>query len=159
LDEMLDKVKRGEMEVTRNAAAPFSALISAAARCGSEDASASEEDGFKSIVTTETDPFSIAAATYNDLQTGAHGLGVSPDHHTYAAFLRCIAQHCDPKSSEREPAARKVFDDACQSGEVSRLVIEGLRAALGYSLHTISGMHPKQQRPRFWSRNVPSSFR
>ena len=110
------------------------------------------------MVDTETDPYSIANKIYQHLQRDTYQIGAKVDHHAASAFLRVIAQHCAPGTAERENTARMVFEEACEAGEVSRLVIQGLEAALGDGAKDMPELQPNK-RPKFWSRKVPAFFR
>jgi len=78
-----------------------------------------------------------------------------------SAYLRCIAAHCPSGSSERVTMARVVLDEACQSGQLSRLVIQALKEALAGSTdeQIVRDIQTKGNRPEAWIRNVPASFR
>jgi len=122
LERLLETVKNGELEVTRNTSAPFSAVLSAAARspssslsfgkkdpsaevsagdtarvAGNDDALANNQDddgnALPSMVGIDNDPYSIALQTYNEVKEDVHGIGTSADHHVFASFLQCIAKH------------------------------------------------------------------
>ena len=186
LDTMLNNVSE-KVKPSRNPTAPFSAVLSAAAKtppssppvvsrrerttpkagdgetANSENASHDYGDFFNSVVETESEVYSLAAQTYQEVVNDAHKIGTEPDHHFVAAMLRCIAQHCDAKSAERKYMASSVFETACQQGHVSRLVVDGLVAAFGEEdggkkEDVMAAMNLKKM-PRLWYRNVPSSFR
>jgi hypothetical protein len=165
LDELLSAVQGGEMKVTRNSAAPFSAVISSAARSPpmgtiEQPMSSNRENelAFNTNVNEQIDPYLLAMKTYNDLKNDTYKIGASADHHTFSALLRCIAQHCPPKSSERDRATKLVFDDACQSGEVSKLVIKDLHTVWGPDANDLGITKNSKNIPTFWKRNVPPNF-
>lgn len=158
LDKLLEHVACGNLPVTRNPTAPFSAVLSVIARTSlnTNQSSVSSEDEFSSMVDTQTDPYSVALSVYQELKSDAHDIGTSADHHAISAFLRCIAAHCAPGSVERENAARMTFEEACQAGQVSRSVIQALKVALGDTAQSIPQLHSKNP-PKFWSRNISAA--
>jgi hypothetical protein len=162
LDSLLERVASGDLRVTRNPTAPFSAVLSAIAKSKAKTPempdTISSEDGFNSVVDTQTDPYSIASSIYQDVQSDAHRIGTLADHHATSAFLRCVAAHCAPGSVERDNTARVVFEDACQTGQVSRAVLQALKVALGDGADSIPELNGKWP-PKFWSRNVSGAFR
>jgi hypothetical protein len=96
LESLMNYVKAGEIEVSRNTAGPFSAVISAAAKSPSCVPGTVQEDvvddGFTSVVDTAENAYAVAEMTYQDLRDDTFGIGTSPDHHAYGAFLvSCIA--------------------------------------------------------------------
>jgi hypothetical protein len=162
LDSLLEHVKVGGIKVSGKSSAPFSAVLSAAAQSPPcvIGASPSKEalDWFNDVVDTTTDAFAIADKTYRELRDDSYGIGVAPDHHAFGAFLQCIAKHTSPESAEREAKARMVFDDACEAGHVSRLVVEGVKDCVGQSMRDIPGLESNEL-SRFWTRNVPRVWR
>lgn len=162
LDSLLLRVTAGDRKLLRNPASPFTAVISVAASCPpSEDGPASRvKDAFMESMETSNDAYSIAQKTFSELRDDVHGLGASPDHHTYAAYLKCLARHTTPGSSERESRVRIVFEEACQAGAVSRLVIDAMKEAnLGRSLALSLPELQSNNFPKFWMTNVPKEFR
>jgi hypothetical protein len=163
LETMLTSVKSGEIGSTRNAAAPFSAVLTAAARspAGADQALNGQiEDGFNSTVNTETDAYSVAMQTYNELKTDVHKIGAVPDHHVFGVLLRCISRHCPPQSIEREQMSKVVFEDACFAGQVSRLVVESLyQLDMDHLLQVDSAITNVTELPKFWWTNVPPEWR
>ena len=163
LESLMEKVSAGDIEIVRNKAGPFSAVINAASKCESCAPTSNAvktdiADGFTSVFETSDNAYSIAEKTFQELRSDAFGIGVKPDHHCYGAFLRCIAKHTTPGSSERDAKARMVFQEACEAGEVSRLVMDGLKEAAGKSVLAIPQLKAETL-PRFWTRNVPRVFR
>ena len=160
--EALMKHARGEEILEfKNSAGPFSAVINAAARsepCFPGRDATDDANGFTSVVNTGDNSYAIAEKTYEELRDDAFEIGVKPDHHCYSAFLKCIAKHTIPQSSEREGKARMVFQDACEAGECSRLVMDGLKVTMGDSVLAIPQLQSKTL-PRFWTRNVSRLFR
>lgn len=165
LDSLLARVTSGDLQVTRNPTAPFSAVLSVIAKStpskGPLDVSiiaTDELDGFTSVVDTDADPYSIAKMLYENVESDFHGIGTSADLHAASAFLRCIVAHTTPESTERVNTARRVFENACQAGQVSRSVIQAFKDALGGRAAGFHGLHSKNP-PKFWSSSVPAAFR
>lgn len=162
LEEMISSVKRGEVAVTRNTSAPFSAVLTAAARSRQGDDQSHKdafEDAFNSVVDTKTDAYSIALQTYNEVKHDIHKVEAAPDHHVFGVFLRCIARHCPPSSIEREQMSNLVFEDACLAGQVSRLVVESLAQLDMMHLLEIESLSSVADLPKVWWRNVPPEWR
>lgn len=162
LDTLLAHYKAGEIKPSRNLASPFTSVITVAANSPSAAAGLANKvtDAFIDSIETSHDAYSIAQRTFSELRNDVHGLGASPDHHTYAAYLKCLAKHTIPGSSERESKVRMVFEEACKSGAVSRLVIEAMKEAnLGRSLALAVPELQSNNLPKFWMVNVPKEFR
>lgn len=162
LDSLLARVKAGEMKVSRNPASPFTSVITVATNCPSCEVGPTDKvkDPFMDSIETANDAYSIAQRTFLELRDDVHGLGASPDHHTYAAYLRCLAKHTIPGSSERESKVRMAFEEACKAGAISRLVIEAMKDAnLGRSLALAVPELQSNNLPKFWMVNVPKEFR
>jgi hypothetical protein len=163
LETMISSMKISGIGSTRNAAAPFSAVLTAAARSPSgADQTLHErfDDGFNSTVNTETDPYSVALQTYNELKEDVHKIGAMPDHHVFGVLLRCILRHCPPQSVERDQMTKVVFEDACLAGQVSRLVVESMfQLDMGHLLQGDSAITNVTELPKFWWRNVPPAWR
>ena len=98
--------------------------------------------------------YDAALRTYAEVAQDLHGIGATPDHHTYSAMLRCVAAH-GGSGIERQTRTREVFDSACEAGEVSRTVVDALKLAVGEA----DARRMLGDLPRFWSRNVPAGFR
>lgn len=161
LKKLLHMVQAGELDMTRNSAAPFSAVINAAARTQKKRFHEEEtyfDDGRDKVEALCCDPYAIAMQTYFELRDDVYNIGAAPDHHTFAALLRCIALHCLPGSIERDRASKLVYDDACESGHVSKLVIKEMKCL--WSEEKLEGDQWNfDEIPRFWSRKVPQKFR
>lgn len=160
LQEMISKVQDGSMEMSRNATAPFTAVLGACARTPTTQPRG-ESNEFNASVDTKTDPYSIANETYYAIRSDSAQMGTTVDHHAASAYIRCIARHCPRGSVERENATRAAFEDACATGHVSRLVVDGMKDALGEK--RLNEIYPdllnKSKRPRIWSQNVSGAFR
>jgi hypothetical protein len=161
LDSLLSRFKHGDINSSRNPASPFTSVITVAANYSSSDVRPANKvkDAFMDSIDTSNDAYSIAQRTFLELRDDVHGLGASPDHHTYAAYLKCLAKHTIPGSSERELKVRMVFEEACKAGAVSRLVIEAMKDAnLGRSLALAIPELQSNNFPKFWMINVPGEF-
>lgn len=156
LESLMEYVKNGE--IAGSSAAPFNQVINAAARSSSSPQTFETSNGFTSTVDTTKDAYALAELTYNEIREDSYGIGISPNHHSFGAFLQCIAKYTVPDSAERAGKARMVFEDARQAGEVSRLVVQGLREAVGDSMLDIPEFQ-NNKLPRFWTKNVPREFR
>ena len=162
LDSLLARCKAGEIKLSRNLASPFTSVITVAANSPSSETGITNKvtDAFIDSIETSNDAYSIAQRTFSELRNDVHGLGASPDHHTYAAYLKCLAKHTIPGSSERESKVRMVFEEACKAGAVSRLVMEAIKEAnLGRSLALAVPELQSNNLPKFWMVNVPKEFR
>ncbi|GAX28599.1 hypothetical protein FisN_1Hh610 [Fistulifera solaris] len=163
LDSLLTRFKNGDISASRNPASPFTSVITVAATYPSSEVGPAKKvkDAFMDSIDTSNDAYSIAQRTFLELRDNVHGLGASPDHHTYAAYLKCLAKHTVPGSSERELKVRIVFEEACKAGAVSRLVIEAMKEAnLSRSLAlAIPELQSNNNLPKFWMMNVPTEFR
>lgn len=172
LDFILDSVSRGEMPVSRNPNAPFSAALSVIASCDDktieqkgtslspslDKTNDNSVDGFTAVVDTDTDPYTVAKSIFAQVDGDAHGIGTFVDHHVATSFLRCISTHCATGSTERQHTATRVFESACSDGQVSRSVVEGIKDALGPGIESFPHFFAKR-RPKSWSRNVEIKFR
>jgi hypothetical protein len=163
LDALLDSLGRGQVSVTRNPTAPFSAALTAISSSktqltASESAGLISEDGFTSRVDTDSDPYAIAKTIFAQVENDAHRIGTSADHHAVSAYLKCIVAHCAPGSTEREHTAFHVFENACEAGQVSRSVIQAFKDALGPKAKDFPELQAKTP-PRSWSANVSAKFR
>lgn len=156
---MIAKVADGSLAMSRNPTAPFTAVLGTCARTTATPKPASNE--FTDSVDTKTDPYSIANETYYSIRTDSTQMGTTVDHHAASAFIRCVARHCPRGSVERENAVRMAFEDACANGQVSRIVVDGMKDALGEK--RLNEIYPdllnKAKRPRIWSQNVSGLFR
>jgi hypothetical protein len=85
------------------------------------------------------------------------------DHHTFAAMLTCIDKYNPhPTSSERKAFGDAVFADACQAGQVSRVVLHEAAVVLQLpaAVDVVSTSRDgKNEIPLFWYRNVEGSWR
>ena len=160
LDEMIQGTKQGIVLPLRNPAAPFSAVLTAAAvsmaELSSSNAAATDTDDNEGVDAQgwgeETDDdasreaiYSIALKTYQDAKQDTFCLGFKPDHHLYAAMLRVVTAafpvdmgadvgRSEAKkgsaTTERASMAEAIMADAQESGQVSRLVVHAWAGAL-----------------------------
>jgi len=165
LELMLTNVHTGRIHPSGNPTGPFSAVLSAVAkspcvaasstqfleRRRGEDSSVSE-DMFSSVVETDNDPYSLALRTYQEVIDDEYKIAAKPDHHFFSAMIKVVERHCDERSAERDTMARSVFERAGEEGQVSSSVVQSLAATLGDDV-------VPHRLPRFWFRNVPSSYR
>jgi hypothetical protein len=170
LQKLLEEIKLGNLQVTRNPTAPFSAVLTTIAHYqdpaninnldtldNSEIPDASIEiDVFNSTIDTLSDPYSMAINIFDQIEKDVHGIGTKLDHHCVTAFLKCIVAHSVPGSTEREHTSRRIFHDTCQAGYVSKSVLKEFQTILGSAANTFPDL---RNPPKFWSRNVPTSFR
>jgi hypothetical protein len=131
----------------------------AAARSSKADAASPESDEYNAAINTKTDPYTVAYHIYQQLQKNGYNMGTKVDHHAASAFLRVIAKHCPPGSTERDTMSMMVFDEACQNGEASRLVIDSMKNVLKGRTQEFTHIFDRNERPKDWSRNVPREFR
>jgi len=161
LETFVSAAKDGNIAAADNFAAPFSAVIAAAARSPSSmpiPSSNSGSDPFTETVETFESAFAVAEKTYEEVCLDTYEMGTVPNHHVFSAFLRCIAKHTALDSSEREHKVQRTFEEACLAGELSGPVMEGIELSLGGSLLAVPELR-EQAVPEFWSRNVPREFK
>lgn len=168
LKKYLDEIKLGNLSVTQNPTGPFSAVLTTIAnyrvpkttgKVASTDTiedGSSEIDVFSSAVDTQSDPYSMAINIFDQVERDAHGIGTKADHHCVTAFFKCMVAHSIPGSTEREHTSRRVFQDACQVGQVSRQVLKEFQTLLGPAANTFPDL---RNPPKPWSRNVTATFR
>jgi hypothetical protein len=94
----------------------------------------------------------------SDSSSSSSSSGIA-DHHTFAAMLTCIDRYNPhPTSSERKTFGNAVFADACQAGQVSRVVLHEAAVVLQIPA-AVEADGKKNEIPRFWYRNVEGSWR
>ena len=99
------------------------------------------------------------------MKEDARDLKLIPDHFVYAIMLKVVRAHTERASEERRRWVETLFDDACDSGQVSLLVIRDLREACpGVDLFERLVARNKSSPntavlPRSWTRNVRGSKR
>jgi hypothetical protein len=163
LNELLENVANGNLAVTRQPSAPFSAVLTTIAlfrppETATYNESPSNSDAFSSAVNTDSDPYSIAVTIFDQIQNDTHKFGTEVDHHSITAFLKCVAAHTVPGSTERDHTARRVFEDACHAGQASKAVLREFSNVLG-AQQAFAAIPDLRNPPKFWSRAVPAYFR
>lgn len=186
LEELIEGIKGGTIKAERNATAPFTAVLTAAAHSleVSEPSPVLGHPGSENLVDTNEDNerlreaiYSVALETYQEVKDDKFSVGARPDHHLYAAMLRVVAaafpvQSPHPNASistvrkslptERVTMADRIMKDAQATGQVSRLVLQAwsnaLASTVDASIHDIVG-EEENQLPKLWVRNVNPAFR
>jgi hypothetical protein len=168
LKKLLDEMKLGNFTVNGNPTGPFTAVLTTIAHykvskttgdVTSDDTiedGTSEIDMFNSAVDTQSDPYSMALNIFDQVEKDSYGIGTKVDHHVITAFFKCMVAHSVPGSTEREHTSRRIFEDACQAGQVSRQVLIEFQNLLGPAANTFPDL---RNPPKSWSRNVRASFR
>jgi hypothetical protein len=178
LTELLGDARKlyfhGDEEIN---AVPFTVLLKAIVKSNrqSKEEEVAMEDPFgvqtnEAMLARTADPYTLALETYSELKFDVHGLGVQPDHFAFAAMLDVIAVHTDPESVERRQRISEIFEDACQAGQVSSLLVRSLQNACPNEI-VLKGILQLPQSdfstsiesvnvfPRQWTRFVPPQFR
>jgi hypothetical protein len=163
LNRLLEGVVNGILPVTRQPSAPFSAVLTTIAlfkpsETVASDESSSNSDAFCSAVNTDSDPYAFAVNIFDQIQNDTHKIGTEVDHHNITAFLKCVAAHTVPGSTERDHTARRVFEDACHAGQASKAVLREFSNILG-AQQAFAAFPDLRNPPKFWSRAVPANFR
>lgn len=146
-----------------NPTAPFSAVISVAAQAPSGEASSQNGEDeentalFGSDDDSFLDPYDVATRIYDGLENDSYSIGTRLNHHAISAYLRCVHKHCPVGSTVREGTTKRVFDEACELGHVSRLVVKAVQEILGDEANELLRNQPLKNRE--WTRNVPHEFR
>jgi len=122
LDTMLGKYEAGDKDMKPNIFAYTSVLSAAAYSLPNPFATKDDDD-------TNNDAFKIALRTFNEMKEDANNLQLVPDHFIYAIMLKVVQSHTEQNSDERRFFVESIFDDACENGQVSSLVIRDLREA------------------------------
>lgn len=156
LENLVQRVTNREMDVFRNPSGPFVAVLGVISRLppimpGNES--------YDEAIESRSDPYSIATEIYHQMKQDVNGLGIVIDHHTFSAYLRCIAAHSPEESTERQTNSMLTFDEACEMGQVSRLVVEAMKKIFGDNLPSIVPELSSKNYPRLWSRHVVDKFR
>jgi len=160
LSLLLEEVANGRLPVTRQPSAPFSAVLTTISlyRPPKTETPNVISYALHGAVDTESDPYSIAINIFDQIQNDTHKIGTQLEHHSVTAFLKCVAAHTVPGSTERDHTARRVFHDACNAGQVSKAVLREFSNVLG-SQQAFSAIPDIRNPPSFWSRGVPANFR
>ena len=157
---------------------PFTIILKAAANAKTKDSGSDEtedENPFGSLdiddgVTPVEDPYTIALETYNDLLNDTHDLGVFADHFAFSEMLAVVAKYTAAESIERRQRIEEVFQDACNAGQVSSVVIRAMQKACpndivmadllrlrGHS--SVASIESINIFPKQWTSRVPHEFR
>jgi len=166
LDLLISRYKGGEKGM-KPSAIPYTSVLNAAAHCSSAlsyNAASAVDEG-----KTVENPYDIAFHTYIELIRDSDGFGLKPDHLVFAAMLQVVSKHTDPTSENRRIDVERVFDDACDAGQVSALVVRELQAAcpsvdllqrlLGSEQFAREGMQSVDELPSEWTKNVKNDSR
>ena len=116
--------------------------------------------------------YETALDIYQAVRMDTHQLGLQADHHFYTAFLACVNRH-GGKGVEAQTMIQQVMEEACASGQVSRIVWPRLQTAakelggwdvlwtdgLDCSVEELESMETTSQLPRYWRRNVPFAWK
>ena len=164
-DTMLEKHNGGESNVQPRTVM-YSTMLDAAASSPpvadqSSDGDTEELGGGEG---TGHDPYAQAVECYKEILTDKLGLGIIPNHITFAAMLKVIKTHTDRKSNERLQMVERVFEDARRNGQVSAQVVRALHHAspskavmarlLGRK-ELVDLIYSVEQLPKSWSQFVP----
>lgn len=162
LDSMVLKYRERRISTgsASNPCAPFAALLSVTASVPKNvdltDAALFLSENESNVI----HPYELACHVYEQVTENAYGIeGLVADHHFYAAFLRNLTTHGNPKAVDFEAMASRVWEQACETGQVSRLVWP-----LAGKIPSIRKSFPESEvrktidLPRFWWRNVPARW-
>lgn len=168
----LDSDGKGQMN-----AHPFTIVLKAAANINLIDYSSDdpEENAFGSLdtedkVISEKDPYIIALKTYSELINDTYDLGASADHFTFSEMLVVVAKYTSAESIERRQRVEEVFQDACNAGQVSSLVIRAMQKSCPNNIvladllrmrgnNTVASIESVNIFPKQWTSRVPQEFR
>ena len=141
LERMIHASQNGNMAATPTVHS-FNAALNACAFVEGNDAKKREA-------------FEIAMKVYDLLKQND-----APDHTSYGTLLRACATLLDSKDKTREKTVDEVFSNACQTGNVGRLVVTQMKFAATPEQHIrlfgrdiIERINVKEL-PRAWTRNV-----
>ena len=161
LDRCIERVLSGACAASGNLASPYTAVL---AVCGTGPSYAKAEQ----LIPEETfsdsegknEAYEIASRTFEELQTDRRGLGASPDHHTYSAYIRCLHRFCAPGSTELRTRVRNVFEQASENGQVSRLVFAALKRIESWRriVEVEDSVRESKDLPQFYRRNVEKEW-
>lgn len=167
-DVMISKYGAGEADLKPNVVA-FTTILNAA--CTSPlyqvGTGGSDDDAF-GVEADVGGVYAISMQTYNELLNDTFNLGVYVDHIVFSAMLKVVARHTLETSVERRLEVERIFDDACQRGHVSSMVIKELRKAcpdrgllerLLRSRKLAESMATIRQLPKEWTKRVPNQPR
>eukprot|EP00977_Amphora_coffeiformis_P008185 scaffold1828_cov169-Amphora_coffeaeformis.AAC.24 len=160
LDEMLVAIRERRFTIAFNPCAPFTALLSAV-EAAPKEGSSSPDSSLGWSENKHTEPYELANLVYESVIRNAYEVdNLVADHHFYGAMLRNILAHGNPKSVDYENTALRVWEHACEAGQVSRLVWP-LAARIPVLHKTFPDPQVRKtiDLPRFWSREVEPRWR
>ena len=167
----------GSSEENKINAYPFTIVLKAAANIKNTDfgSDESQEYAFGSLdegdnAASMEDVFTIALKTYSELLNDSYDLGVSADHFTFSEMLTVIAKFTAVESIERRQRVEEVFQEACNAGQVSSLVVRALQKACPTDSmladllrlrgnNTVASIESINMFPKQWTSRVPQEFR
>lgn len=156
---------------------PFTIVLKAAANAKEQEGSSGQADDFAfgSLDSNDEgllveDPYTIALDTYSDILNDTYELGVRPDHFVFSEMLAVIAKYTSAESIERRQRVEEIFDDACNAGQVSSLVVKAMQKACPNDIvladllrlrgnSTVASIETINIFPRQWTSRVPQEFR
>jgi hypothetical protein len=165
LEEMIVAAHEGKLtkRPRDNPCAAFAAILSVVAQAPRHndkiEAKETSEDKLWGDVNDDVtklpeDPLDWALQVYDGVTQNTFRIeGLVADHHFYAAFLRALVVHGNPKTVDFEDHALRVWDRACMEGQVSRIVLDQV-----YKIPVLKAKLPpgdKKNIPAFWRRHVP----
>ena len=153
LDRMLAAYR--ERRLTRGTdkpCAPFGAVLTVTAKAPKVEDAADKAWSDDS----NTDPYDVANRIYDHVTENTYQIdGLVPDHHFYAAFLRNLVAHGNPQSVDFETTALRVWEQACEAGEVSRLVLsQAMQISVLEQKLSTDSVEKTRDLPQFWRRQV-----
>jgi hypothetical protein len=158
LETMITKYIAGDLRMKPNVVA-FTSVLNAAAN--------SKFFEFHNAGVTNKS-FQIALITYDEMIFDAYSLSLQLDTFVFSVMLKVVESYTERTSEDRQKLLKNVFDDACEHGHVSSLVIQRLQSAspdiefLAKLLNSrelaenISSIHDL---PKAWTRGVPNQPR
>ena len=156
---------------------PFTIVLKAAANAKEPDGSPDQADdlAFGNLDSNDEgvlldDPYTIALDTYSDILNDTYDLGVRPDHFVFSEMLGVIAKYTSVDSIERRQRVEEIFEDACNAGQVSSLVVKAMQKACPNDIvladllrlrgnSTVASIETVNIFPRQWTSRVPQEFR
>jgi hypothetical protein len=156
---------------------PFTIILKAAANAKTNDSGSdeAEENAFGSLDVEDDgipveDPYTIALETYNELLNDTYDLGVRADHFAFSEMLAVVAKYTAAESIERRQRIEEVFQDACNAGQVSSVVIRAMQKACPNDIvladllrlrgnSTVASIESINIFPKQWTSRVPQEFR
>jgi hypothetical protein len=156
------------LTVSGNPCAPFAALLSVTAGAARRSAPQPKEEDPQAMLWSDgagstkledrkdEDPYDLARRIYQQVVMENNTDGLRPDHHFYAAFLRNVRAHGGPTNSvDRQTTAQQVWTQACEDGQVSRLVWSVAKDIIPKEAAAMDD----HKLARYWWRNVEPRWR